>query len=148
MAAEFKKTTCQCGAVSFPVSAAEPLGIYICHCLECRKQSSSAFGITYLFYAEGMWPPKSQETRDNMSLWTRPTDSGNTSEAWFCRHCGSRMVHRSKLPDGTYKKTISVKGGCYEGFGNLEKARHIFTRSAVVPVPEDSDLAEPSGRPG
>jgi hypothetical protein len=58
------------------------------------------------------------------------------------------MVHRSKLPDGNYKKTISVKGGCYEGFGNLEKARHIYTRTAVVPVPEDSDLAEPSGRPG
>jgi hypothetical protein len=35
---------CQCGAIRYEASAA-PLGVYICHCTECQRQSSSAFGM-------------------------------------------------------------------------------------------------------
>src|SRR5271167_4851648 len=36
---------CQCGAVRFQI-AANRLVAYACHCLECQKQSASAFGIS------------------------------------------------------------------------------------------------------
>ncbi|KAH8179559.1 glutathione-dependent formaldehyde-activating enzyme domain-containing protein [Sarocladium implicatum] len=139
MATKNPIVSCQCGAVSFPTSAPEPLGIFVCHCLECRKQSASAFGVTYRFPSAGMWPPESRQVRNNLAMWERSTDSGNTTECWFCKICGVRVIHRTKTPDGQYKETISVKGGCLEGFGGLERARHIFTRTAVVDVPEDSD---------
>ncbi len=38
---------CQCGAVRYEVQGT-PHEIYVCHCRECRKQSSSAFGISVM----------------------------------------------------------------------------------------------------
>lgn len=85
--------------------------------------------------------------RARLGLWTRPTDSGNTLECYFCKTCGVRILHRSILPDGTPKETLSVKGGCVEGL-TWEGVKHIYTRSARVPVPEGSDVASPEVKPG
>lgn len=141
MASENPQISCQCGDVSFRASLPKPLGIFACHCNGCRKQSASAFGVTYSFPAEGMWPPPPALV-EKMSMFTIRVDSGNLKECWFCRGCGVRIAHRSKLPDGTYKDPMSIKGGCVEGM-TMEGARHVFTKNAIVPVPEGSDLAEP-----
>ena len=42
------QATCQCSLISFPAPS-QPLKINICHCLECRHQSSSAFSISVIF---------------------------------------------------------------------------------------------------
>ncbi|KAI5460285.1 Mss4-like protein [Mariannaea sp. PMI_226] len=136
------KVQCQCGAVEFYASQPEPLMVFCCHCLECQKQSASAFGTSARFPAEGMWPLP-DKARANLDLWVRPTDSGNTLECYFCKTCGVRVIHRTILPDGTPKPNLSVKGGCMEDL-KWDGARHIFTRTARVPVPEGSDQAEPS----
>ena len=36
---------CQCGAIRYEISS-PPVELYVCHCRECQKQSSSAFGIS------------------------------------------------------------------------------------------------------
>lgn len=41
--------TCQCGAVTFKTPTAKPLALYICHCHNCQKQTSSAFGSSAIF---------------------------------------------------------------------------------------------------
>ncbi len=40
---------CQCGAVAFKTPLPKPLAIYICHCSQCRRQTSSAFGTSAIF---------------------------------------------------------------------------------------------------
>ncbi|XXH06093.1 hypothetical protein Hte_012538 [Hypoxylon texense] len=40
---------CQCGSVAFKTPLAKPLALYICHCAECRRQTSSAFGTSAIF---------------------------------------------------------------------------------------------------
>ena len=140
------KIECQCGTVSFRASRRKPLEVYICHCTECQKQSASAFGSSYIFPAEGMWPLP-QSMSQHVGVWRRRTDSGNILECCFCKCCGVRVVHRAILPNGQPKPTVTVKAGCVEGF-NLDGAKHIFTRSAVVSVPEGSDLGPPQMRPG
>ena len=40
---------CQCGSVAFKTPLPEPLALYICHCVECRRQTSSAFGTSAIF---------------------------------------------------------------------------------------------------
>ena len=142
MASNNPKIICQCGTVSFHASAPVPEKIYICHCLECRKQSSSAFGCSAVFPAEGLWPLP-DHIRSKLEVWTRPTDSGNTTECYFCKICGVRLFHRGILATGIPKRTLTVKAGCLENV-SLEGARHIWTRSAIVPVPEDSDKTEPT----
>ena len=40
---------CQCGAVRFRTPIEKPLALYVCHCSECRRQASSAFGTSAIF---------------------------------------------------------------------------------------------------
>ena len=139
------KISCQCGTVTFPASLPKPLAVYICHCTECQKQSASAFGITAMFPAEGMWPlPK--DIQPSLGKWVREADSGNTLDCYFCKCCGVRVLHRPILPDGTAKPMLSVKGGCVEGL-TLEGAKHVYVRSALVPVPPEDVLEVPGVKP-
>ncbi|KAJ3492616.1 hypothetical protein NLG97_g5271 [Lecanicillium saksenae] len=138
---EGMRVLCQCGTVDFQTAQPEPIEVYFCHCLECRKQSSSAFGISAIFPTEGTWPPPS-ETLANMKMWTRPSKTGGTMQCFFCATCGARIAHVVALPDGSLKRTVSIKGGAVEGL-DVTGARHIWTRSAIVDVPEGSDKASP-----
>ena len=61
---------CQCGEVRYE-SAGAPLALYVCHCLECRKQSASAFGMSLEVPSAGL-----RVTRGHPRSWTRAADSG------------------------------------------------------------------------
>ncbi|EHK19183.1 uncharacterized protein TRIVIDRAFT_49365 [Trichoderma virens Gv29-8] len=118
---------CQCGSVSFKTPLPEPLALYICHCTECRKQTGSAFGTSAIF------PHFKLPETENLSCYARPTASGQTLYCYFCRNCGTRLIHMTPS-----KNVLSVKGGCIEGL-DWTKAIHIWTKSAMVPIPEGSE---------
>lgn len=59
-------------------------------------------------------------------------------DCYFCNTCGVRVFHRIRDEDGTERSTVSVKGGCIEGL-DWSSGKHIFTRSAVVPIPEGAE---------
>ncbi len=61
---------------------------------------------------------------------------------YFCDTCGARIAHVVALPDGSLKPTVSIKGGAVEGL-NVKGAKHIWTKTAIVDVPEGSDRASP-----
>lgn len=138
--------SCQCGTIRFQAPTPTPIEKYVCHCMECQKQSASAFGTSAIFPSEGIWPfPR--ELQPYLNMWKRLADSGNTVECYFCRVCGVRILHRVLLQGKTPKPTVTVRGGCLEGF-TLDGAKHIYTRTALVPVPPGSDLGAPQFRPG
>ncbi|KAI0160687.1 glutathione-dependent formaldehyde-activating [Xylariaceae sp. FL1272] len=118
---------CQCGAVQFQTPQPKPLALYICHCDECRRQTGSAFGTSAIFTKFAL--------PDNalLSCYKRLTASGHTLECYFCTQCGTRLIHSTKGKD-----FVSVKGGCLEGL-DWGKAIHIWTKSAMVPIPEGSE---------
>jgi len=128
--------TCQCGAVAFKTPLLNPLAIYICHCDECRRQSASAFGTSAIFPSFEL--PK--KLKDSLGCYTRPTASGSELNCFFCKKCGTRLIHAKPGRD-----TLSVKGGCLEKL-DWSKAKHIWTKRAVVPIPEGAarDEEEPS----
>lgn len=138
--------SCQCGTIRFQAPTPTPIEKYVCHCRECQKQSASAFGTSAIFPSEGIWPFPSA-LQKYFTMWRRSADSGNTVECYFCRVCGVRILHRVLLQGKTPKPTVTVRGGCLEGF-TLDGAKHIYTRSALVPVPPGSDLGAPKSRPG
>ncbi|KAK4246827.1 Mss4-like protein [Corynascus novoguineensis] len=139
---------CQCETVQFRTPAPAPLAVYHCHCTECRKQSSSAFGTSAIFPAAGLFPLPA-DLAAQLGVWTRPTDQGNTMDCYFCKACGSRVMHRIRNPDGTERETVSIKGGLVQGL-DWKGASHIYTRSAVVPIPEGVERweAAPESMPG
>lgn len=132
---------CQCGGIRYAVPE-EALAVYACHCTECRKQSSSAFGISFTV------------ARDTLRLlqgapryWSRRTASGHTLECAFCPACGSRLWHRSSGHPGT----VNIKGGSLDEPLDLANAIHLWTRSklpgVVIPSGARSFPGEPDDEP-
>ncbi|KAK0384190.1 hypothetical protein NLU13_8278 [Sarocladium strictum] len=118
---------CQCGSVRFQTPSAKPLALYICHCESCRRQTSSAFGTSAIF------PRFPVPNTDSLSCYARPTASGHTLYCYFCKICGTRLFHIEPTKD-----VISIKGGCISGL-DWNTAIHIWTKSAMVPIPEGSE---------
>lgn len=119
--------SCQCGAVAFKTPLPKPLALYICHCTECRRQTSSAFGTSAIF------PKFEIPDTSLLSCYTRSTHNGQTLNCYFCKQCGTRLIHATPG-----KNVVSVKGGCIDGL-DWKAAIHIWTKSAMVPIPEGSE---------
>jgi hypothetical protein len=119
---------CQCGAVRYEISG-KPVSLYVCHCRECQKQSSSAFGISVIVKRSDL-----QLTRGEVKVWSRPTDTGRTLACAFCPACGSRVWHEAV----GVADTISVKGGSMDQPPDLRSAVHIWTARTLpgVVIPE------------
>jgi len=121
---------CQCGAVRYECIE-QPTKLYICHCKECRKQSASAFGISFIVPRENL-----HLISGTPRFWARDTNSGPKLECAFCPVCGSRLWHQSSGPS----ETISVKGGSLDEPVDISNAFHIWTSSKLpsVVIPDDA----------
>src|SRR5260221_529121 len=108
---------CQCGAVRYEISS-PPIELYVCHCRECQKQSSSAFGISAFFRRADF-----RLTQGAVKSWTRATDSGRRLRLMFCRDCGSRVWHDR---EGIDWPTISIEGGSLDTPLDLRTAVHVW----------------------
>ncbi len=108
---------CQCGAVRYAVSD-DPLALYVCHCRECRKQSTSAIGLSLIVRRAAFCV-----TPGRVESWSRATDSGRTLHCAFCPDCESRLWHE---PEGV-AETISVKAGSLDEPVDLRPTVHIWT---------------------
>ncbi|KAK4173283.1 hypothetical protein QBC36DRAFT_360387 [Triangularia setosa] len=114
------QVSCQCTSIAFPLTA-PLLDLYHCHCLECQKQSSSAFGTSVIFPSFSFTIPA--ETRSKLSVWTRPTKEDRSMDCYFCKEYRCRIYHHIREVDGTLRSTVSVKGGVIpDGVEKLEGA--------------------------
>ena len=114
---------CQCGEIRFTTPLPAPLVVYICHCLECRKQAASAFGTSAIF-------PAFSFPAERLGCFRRPTASEKMMSCYFCPRCGTRLIH---AVDGA--ATISIKGGCLPTL-DWAGSKHIWCKRAVVPIPD------------
>ena len=127
--AEFRQQGgCQCGGVRFELSE-RPEVIYCCHCTECQKQSSSAFGISV------------RVKRAALTVWgktaafTKASGDGLTV-CEFCPDCGSRLFHNRPA----YEDKVNIKGGTFDDSDWLRPVGHIWLKSKQpwVLIPEDT----------
>ena len=125
---------CQCGHVRYEIRA-EPLSVYVCHCTECQRQSSSAFGMSVMVPR-----PAFVITAGVPKNWSRTADSGRILDGDFCAVCGVRLVHHPRAND----KVSILKPGTLDDTRWLYPVGHIWTRSAQpwVPIPKDSVIHE------
>lgn len=111
---------CQCGAVRYEVRG-EPLTLYCCHCTECQRQSSSAFGMSMPVRTDDLVITKGEPKE-----WRRPTDSGREVICRFCPDCGTRLFHNpTRNP-----KVTNVKPGTLDDTKWVRPVGHLWTRSA------------------
>ena len=107
---------CQCGACRYEISAPPVYG-YVCHCLECRKQSSSAFGASVVVPADAL------TITGPVAVWVRDNDNGPPVEAHFCSACGSRLLHHA-VPR---QDVVRVRVGTLDDAGWFQPAAEFFT---------------------
>ena len=121
---------CQCGAVRYETVDA-PTELYVCHCLECRKQSASAFGISFIVPHRDI-----TLTQGTPRFWQRPTDSGGQIRCAFCPDCGSRLWHE----DAADPDRASIKGGTLDEALDISAVDHIWTKRKMpgIVIPDDA----------
>jgi hypothetical protein len=123
---------CQCGAVRYEI-AAEPVTIYVCHCVECQKQTSSAFGMSATFPTESV-----QIVKGTMKNWRRKADSGAEVFCQFCADCGTRLFHGKD----SRAQFINLKPGTLDDRGWLRPVAHVWTKRAQPWVCIDADMLQ------
>jgi len=111
---------CQCGALRYEAALSEALTLYRCHCRECQKQSSSAFGLSMILPSEAF-----AVTRGKPQHWSRLADSGRAVECFFCAACGSRLYHTSPSRPGA----VNLKPGSLDDPSGLRPIGDLWTDS-------------------
>ena len=121
---------CQCGAIRYE-SSGHSKALYVCHCVECRKQSASAFGMSLVVDRSGL-----RVTRGSPQFWTRRADSGGEVRCAFCADCGSRLWHERE----GISETVSIKAGSLDEPVDMTDAVHIWTSRKLpgVIIAEDA----------
>lgn len=109
---------CCCGAVRYRLAGA-PLTFYLCHCTECQRHTSSAFGESLRVHASHF------AATGTVRVIERVSDSGSRRQGWFCPECGVRLWHST-----IGSAEINIKAGTLDDTGWLKPAGHIWVRSA------------------
>ena len=124
---------CSCGQLTVTVHG-DPREVYACSCVNCQRESGSAF--TYV----AVFPEVSITIAGEQKLWRRDTDTGSWLESGFCPTCGSRVLLRI----GQWPGVIAISVGCFAdpGFVRPEKIYWASHGHAWMRFPGDVELLE------
>ena len=78
--------SCRCGQLSATVTG-EPVRVSVCHCLNCKKRSGSAFTV------QARWPSDQVRIEGGSKTFGKVADSGNRATFHFCANCGSDVYY-------------------------------------------------------
>ena len=120
---------CACGAVRYRL-AAEPMFVHCCHCLNCQRQTGSAFVINLLIEADRV-----EVVAGTPQPVDAPRDDGSVQRIFRCPHCQVAVFSEYGRPEVRF-----VRAGTLDDPADVRPDVHIFTRSKVpwVILPEDA----------
>ena len=94
---------CACGQLS-ATATGEPVRISICHCLDCKRRTGSAFGL------QSTWTGEQVAIHGEAREFERfGDDGGNWVREYFCGRCGVRVFYRIELRPGM----VSIPVGAF-----------------------------------
>jgi hypothetical protein len=120
---------CACGAVRYRL-ASEPLFVHCCHCLNCQRQTGSAFVINLLIEADRV-----EVLAGEPQPVEAPRDDGSAQRIFRCPSCQVAV-----FSDYTWPEIWFVRGGTLDDPSVVKPDVHIFTKSKVpwVTLPDDT----------
>ena len=124
---------CACGSVRYRLRSA-PLFIHCCHCLNCQRQTGSAFVINLMIEADRVallaGVPQPVEV---------PRDDGSAQRIFRCPDCQVAVFSEYGRPEVRY-----VRAGTLDQPLGVTPDVHIFTRSKVswITIPESAPAFE------
>jgi hypothetical protein len=78
--------SCRCGHLRATVTG-EPVRVSVCHCLNCKKRSGSAFAV------QARWHRDQTKIEGQSKTFVKVADSGNRATFHFCPDCGSDVYY-------------------------------------------------------
>lgn len=111
---------CSCGAVRYRLTS-EPLFVHCCHCLNCQRQTGSAFVVNVLIEAARV-----EIVAGTPQAVEAPRDDGSAQEIFRCPDCRVAVYSRYGHP-GVY----FIRAGTLDDPASVSPDVHIFTRSKL-----------------
>jgi hypothetical protein len=101
--------SCRCGKLRATVSG-DPVRVSVCHCLNCKKRSGSAFAV------QARWPSERVRIEGESKCHEILSDSGNRGIFHFCPECGSDVFYRNAGPtvDADFANLIAIPLGAFD----------------------------------
>jgi len=124
---------CSCGAVRYRLMS-DPLVVHCCHCLNCQRQTGSAFVINLLIEADRM-----EMLGEHAEPVDVPRDDGSNQRIFRCPTCQVAVFSEYGWPEVRF-----VRGGSLDDPSWVTPDVHIFTRSKLpwVTLPESAPAFE------
>jgi hypothetical protein len=111
---------CACGAVRYRLTS-DPLVTHCCHCLNCQRQTGSAFVINLLIEADRV-----QLLVGAPEPFDVPRDDGSKQRIFRCPTCQVAVFSEYGRPEVRF-----VRGGTLDQPGAVTPDVHIFTKSKL-----------------
>ena len=124
---------CACGVVRYRLTS-EPMFVHCCHCLNCQRQTGSAFVINLLIEADRVELLSGEPEPVDV-----PRDDGSAQRIHRCPACQVAVYSEYGRPEVRF-----VRGSTLDEPSSVAPDVHIFTRSKLpwVTLPEDVPAVE------
>ena len=99
-----RTASCRCGKLRAAVTG-EPVRVSVCHCLNCKKRSGSAFAV------QARWPKEDVRIEGASKTFAKAGDSGNRATFHFCPDCGSDVYYEI---EGKFDDLIAIPLGAFD----------------------------------
>jgi hypothetical protein len=93
---------CSCGQLQIRVFG-EPLGVGVCHCLECQRRTGSVFAALATF-------SDPYEVAGEVTEYVRSGDQGAQFRFRFCPICGTSLFHTEEGESGSVSVAVGAFG--------------------------------------
>ncbi|HEY2541671.1 MAG TPA: GFA family protein [Gaiellaceae bacterium] len=123
---------CSCGAVRYRL-ADEPMFVHCCHCLNCQRQTGSAFVINLLIETGRV------EVDGATEAVGVPRDDGSAQTVIRCPSCKVAVYSHYTRPEIAF-----VRAGTLDDPSSVAPDVHIFTRSKLpwIELPESTPAVD------
>lgn len=124
---------CACGEIRYRLTS-EPLVVHCCHCLNCQRQTGSAFVINMLIESDRMELLAGEPVRVDA-----PRDAGPAQQIFRCPTCQVAMYSDYGRPDIRF-----VRAGTLDEPSRVAPDVHIYTRSKLqwITLPDSAPAFE------
>lgn len=99
-----RRASCRCGQLRVTTSG-EPVRVSVCHCLDCKKRSGSAFAV------QARWPAEQVTVEGRSKSWSKLAESGNRISFHFCPDCGSDVHY---VIEGKFAGLVAIPLGAFD----------------------------------
>ena len=99
-----RQASCRCGQLKAEVTG-DPVRVSVCHCLDCKKRSGSAFAV------QARWPEEQFRVEGVSKSWPHHADSGHRITHHFCPECGSTVQFRI---EGKFDGLVAIPAGAFD----------------------------------